>query len=103
MTTTPTTVLAQVDAALDRLGQARAQATAQPDSLARSRQLAELADIEAAWWEVLAEHSHTRVRWRAALVAREYAQQTARTWRARAAAQQAVRSAARLPQVGVAA
>ena len=78
----------QVDGALDEILQARVVAVALPASAERSQQLAELADVEAAWWEELSERSRTRVYWRAALTAREHAQHTARHWRDRAAAQQ---------------
>jgi hypothetical protein len=76
----------QIDDALDEIQRAREQVIAQPPSAERSRQLAEVADVEASWWEALSENSRTRVHWRAALAAREHAQHTAHRWRQSAAA-----------------
>lgn len=92
-----------VNAALDEIQQARAQVMARPVSMECCGQLAELAEVEAAWWEVVSEGSRTRVSWRAALSAREHAQSTARYWRGRAAAQQVSEPVAHpLPGTGVA-
>ncbi|MFN2497176.1 MAG: hypothetical protein ABR608_14950 [Pseudonocardiaceae bacterium] len=85
--TTQITASEQVDAALDEILRVRAAATAQPVSVERSLLLAELADVEAAWWEELSERCRTRVYWRAALTAREHARHTARHWREQATAQ----------------
>lgn len=85
MTTTQRCAFAHVDAALDQIQQARVAAMAQPGSVERAVQLAELAEAEAAWWEELSERSATRAHWRAALVAREHAQHAARHWRRHAA------------------
>jgi hypothetical protein len=82
----------QVDVALDEIQHARDQVMAQPSSAERALQLAKLADVEASWWEALSERSRTRVHWRAALVAREYAQHAARHWRQGAAAPQLLKS-----------
>ncbi len=79
----------QLDAALDGVHRAREQVMTQPSSVERSLRLAALADVEASWWEVLSEHSRTRVHWRAALVAREHALQAARRWRQRVTVQRA--------------
>lgn len=84
MTSTQLPAFAQVDAALDDILQARVAAVAQPVSVERCLQLAELADVEAAWWEELSERCRTRVHWRAALTAREHARHTARHWREQA-------------------
>lgn len=81
MTTTQVSVFEHADTALDQILQSRAEAVAQPASLQRCLQLAELAETEAAWWEELSERSRTRVYWRAALVAREHALRTVRHWR----------------------
>ena len=94
-TATELPVTEQIDTALDEIQQARAVAIALPGSVERCLQLAELADVEAAWWEELSERSRTRIYWRAALAAREYAQHTARHWRDRATAQ---RTSAAVPQ-----
>lgn len=83
-----------VNAALDEIQRARAQVMARPVSLECCVQLAELADIEAAWWEVVSEGSRIRVSWRAALSAREHAQRAARYWRGRAATQRVSESVA---------
>ena len=88
MSSTQITAAGQVDAALDEILRVRATAMAQPPSVQRCLLLAELADVEAAWWEELSERSRTRVYWRAALTAREHAQHTARHWRVQATAQQ---------------
>lgn len=88
----------QIDAALDEIRSARQQAMAESISVQRFLRLAELADVEARWWEALSEHTRTRVCWRAALVAREHAQRTARHWRHRAAVQ---RGLALIPQAAV--
>ena len=79
----------RVDAALDDIDRQRARVMRAPECSARSVRLAELAEIEAAWWSVLFEHACVRVQWRAALAAGEFARQTARTWRRRAEAQRA--------------
>ncbi|MQA14685.1 MAG: hypothetical protein GEV09_11075 [Pseudonocardiaceae bacterium] len=77
----------QVDAALDELHVERARLMRLPSTHHRSSQLAELAELEAAWWAVLFEHARIRVHWRAALAAQEAARRTATTWRRRAQAQ----------------
>lgn len=71
----------QVDAALDGIYHRRAQLMATPPTPWRAVRLAALADVEATWWEAVSERAHTRVHWRAALLAREHAQRTARHWR----------------------
>ncbi|MGH3795631.1 MAG: hypothetical protein ACRDSP_12145 [Pseudonocardiaceae bacterium] len=81
----PAQIGQQIDAALDEIQHVRDQVLTQPPSARRSLQLAELADLEAAWWEALSEHTATRVHWRAALAAREHAQRTARHHRSQAA------------------
>lgn len=86
MTLAQPTVLQQADAAFDEVQKARAEAMAGPPGVERCLHLAWIADVEAAWWAVLFEHSRTRTQWRAALVAREYALQSARSWRRQAAA-----------------
>lgn len=99
MTTAQLSALEQINAALDQIQQARAAAMTQPACAERALRLAELADVEAAWWEELSERSRARVHWRAALAAREQAQHAARYWRRRAAAQQEPVSAAQ-PEAG---
>lgn len=89
MTTTQLPAFAQVDEALDEILRVRTAATAQPAGVERSLLLAELADVEAAWWEELSERCRTRVHWRAALTAREHARHNARHWREQATAQAA--------------
>ena len=81
MTTAQISVFEQVDSALNQILQSRAEVTAQPAGVQRCLRLAELVEAEAAWWEELSERSRTRAYWRAALVAREHARQTARHWR----------------------
>ena len=88
ITATEQPVTEQIDTALDEIQQARAEAMALPASVERCLQLAELADVEAVWWEELSERTRTRVYWRAALAARAHAQHTASHWRSRATAQQ---------------
>lgn len=95
MTVTRISVFEQINAGLDRIQQARAEAMTQPAGTERCLYLAELADAEACWWEVLFEHSHARLQWRAALVARDHARHTARCWRDRAVVQPASASLAR--------
>ena len=85
MTRPPTRPIDEIDAALDDIQQTRERLLAQPAGAERSLQLAELADAEALWWEALSERAGTRVHWRAALSAREYAQATARHHRRQAA------------------
>jgi hypothetical protein len=73
-----------VDAALDAIQAAREEAIAQLTGVEQSQRLALLADAEAACWEQVFERARTRAQWRAALAAREWAQQLARTCRRRA-------------------
>jgi hypothetical protein len=73
-----------VDAALDAIQAAREEAIAQLTGGEQSRRLALLADAEAACWEQVFDKARTRAQWRAALAAREWAQQLARTYRRRA-------------------
>ncbi|HEU0087683.1 MAG TPA: hypothetical protein VFQ77_08535 [Pseudonocardiaceae bacterium] len=84
----------QVEAALDAIDRIRAQVLTTPRTVRRCLQLAELADVEAAWWEAFSEDSRNRLHWRAALAARAYAQYTARLWRHRAAQPSTVGAAA---------
>jgi hypothetical protein len=79
-----TPVNEQVAAALDAVVRKRERLMVLPDSQWRCAQLAELAEIEACWWQVLFEHARIRVYWRAALAAHEAARQSARMWRRRA-------------------
>lgn len=89
MTSTQLPAFAQVDAALDEVLHARVAAMAQPAGIERCLLLAELAEVEAAWWEELSERCRTRVHWRAALTAREHARHNARHWREQATARAA--------------
>jgi D-serine deaminase-like pyridoxal phosphate-dependent protein len=89
MTTTQISVLVRVDEALDEIQRLRERIVVQASSAERSAGLAQLADSEARWWSVLVEQSRTRVHWRAALSAREYARQSALSWRRRAVMQRA--------------
>lgn len=101
MTTAQISVFEQVDAALDQILQSRAEVMAQPAGVQRCLRLAELAEVEAAWWEELSERSRTRPYWRAALVAREHARQTARHWRTQADALAVAEAVAKpVPQSG---
>lgn len=81
-TATGLSINLQVNAALDEIQRARAEAM-RPSTAERFVQLAKLASSEAAWWEAVSEHSCTRVQWRAALMAREHALWAARYWRGR--------------------
>jgi len=82
--------LAQVDVALDEIQRLREKVMVRQRSADYFIQLAELADSEAGWWLLLFEHSGTRVYWRAALSAHEYARHSARKWRQNAAAYHAL-------------
>lgn len=83
-----------VDAGLDRVQRAREVIVAEPPSVERDLRLADLAEVEAAWWECLSEQARVRVYWRAAFAAREHALAAAGQWRRRAGRQ----LSAELPQ-----
>jgi len=83
-------VTTQVDAALDQVQKDRERVLAARSGPDRSARMAELYEIEAKCWAVLFEHSRSRVYWRAALSAREYARDNARNWRDRAATEGAL-------------
>lgn len=93
MTAVQTSVSGRVDAALDEIQLARVEVMARPDGVERSVRMAGLCDHEARCWSVLFERSNTRAHWRAALNAREHAQQMARAWRRRAGLQRTQESA----------
>lgn len=82
-------ITTQVDAALDEVVRNREYVMAERPGALRSRKLSVLYKREAHYWSLLVEHSRTRVHWRAALAAREYARRTALSWRRRAAMQRA--------------
>lgn len=84
MTAGELSISEQVDVALDAVVRRREQLMALPSGQWRCIQLAELAEIEACWWQVLVEHARLRVYWRAALAAHEAARRSAQTWRRRA-------------------
>lgn len=75
----------QVDADLDEIQRTREQVLAQPPSAEKYLELAQLAAAEACLWEALSEHCRVRAYWRAALAAREHAQQAVRCWQRHAA------------------
>jgi hypothetical protein len=77
--------IVDVDAALDTIQAAREEAIAHLTGGEQAQRLALLADAEAACWEQVFDRARTRAQWRAALAAREWAQQVARTHRRRAA------------------
>jgi hypothetical protein len=72
------------DAALDAIQAAREEAITQLTGGKQSQRLALLADAEAACWERVFDRARTRAQWRAAIAAREWAQQLERTYRRRA-------------------
>lgn len=84
-----------VDATLDTIQAAREEAIAQLAGGEQAQRLALLADAEAACWEQVFDRARTRAQWRAALAAREWAQQRARSYRRRAADTAAVEVAHR--------
>lgn len=81
-------VLNEFEAGLDALSRQREQLLRQPVGPERSTRMAESYDAEAELWSQVGERCRTRVYWRAALGAREYALRQARVWRRRAAADQ---------------
>ncbi|HEY3263300.1 MAG TPA: hypothetical protein VGJ95_24010 [Pseudonocardiaceae bacterium] len=81
-------VLEQLDTRLDELRREREQLMREPAGLQRSTRMMELYEAEAAVWSEIIDHCRTRVYWRAALGAREYALAAAGMWRRRAAADQ---------------